>query len=163
MPVRANLFDASALLKVFSDEPGSDRVREYFNSHSPTKYTTPFCFYETLNLLKSKWRYRNELTHQQYSDSCFKLMAWYRAATRFGSDKELTEPSVLFSVLDLVKRHGLDVSDAFQIQSVKTGYFSCLINESSTLLVTADQGLAAAATAEGIKTWYVFGEPIPPD
>jgi len=53
-PVRANFFDASALAKVFSGEYGAKLVVEYFNKNSSTKFTTHFCLYETLNVLKSK-------------------------------------------------------------------------------------------------------------
>ena len=63
---RANCFDASALVKVFTREANSDIVREYFNHRSPTKYTTPFCFYETLNVLKVKWLYWKEVTQAEY-------------------------------------------------------------------------------------------------
>jgi hypothetical protein len=52
---RADFFDASALAKVYADEEYSEIVRRYFNNRS-TKYTTPFCFYETLTVLKSKLR-----------------------------------------------------------------------------------------------------------
>jgi len=52
MALGAVLFDATGLIKVCTDEPGSDIVRPYFNGQ-PTKYTTPFCFYETLSILKA--------------------------------------------------------------------------------------------------------------
>jgi hypothetical protein len=42
LPVRANLFDASALVKVFSDEYDSALIQTFFNQHAPTRYTTPF-------------------------------------------------------------------------------------------------------------------------
>jgi len=36
-----------------------------------------------------------------------------------------------------------------------------LINESATILVTADKTLADAARAEGLKTWNLMLEPAP--
>jgi hypothetical protein len=111
--------------------------------------------------LKSKWLHRKELTETQYRDKALRLVAWYGAATRYRQDIELTEPTVLFSVLGLVEKYSMDVSDAFQIQSVKRGYFSCLVDSSATLLVTADQKLAEIACYEGIKAWYFPEEPIP--
>ena len=71
---RANCFDASALVKLYVDEVGSGIVRNYFNRES-TKYTTPFCFYEALNVLKVKWMYRKELTKKQYLGAAFELTA----------------------------------------------------------------------------------------
>ena len=158
---RANCFDASALVKVFTVEAGSEAVREYFNHRSPTKYTTPFCFYETLNVLKVKWLYRKELTQAEYSEAAFRFTAWFGAATRYAKDIDFQDPLVFSRVREIERRHSLDWSDAFQILSVKEGYFSHLINDSRTVLVTADEALAAAARAEGVKSWYVIGEPEP--
>lgn len=158
---RANLFDASALVRVFAPEPGSDLVRDYFNLHSPTKYTTPFCFYETLNILKGKWLFRGELTKAQYNEAAFRFVAWFESCTRHGNDIDLKDPIVFSKVRDLSERHNLDWSDAFQILSVREGYFSCLIDESQTVLVTADETLATVACAEGVKAWYCLKAPLP--
>lgn len=51
---RANCFDASALVKIYVHQNGSDIVRPYFE-REPTKYATPFCYYEALSVLKGKW------------------------------------------------------------------------------------------------------------
>ncbi len=136
-------------------------MREYFNHRSPTKYTTPFCFYETLSVLKVKWLYRKELTKVEYNEAAFHLVAWYGAATRHGTDIDFKEPLVFFAAQEIAERYDLDLSDAFQILSVKEGYFSCLINDSQTVLVTADERLARAAQSEGIKAWFCLGEPEP--
>ncbi len=160
-PPRANCFDASALLKVFTLESGSNIVRDYFNSRSPTKYTTPFCFYEALNALKVKWLYRNEITKAEYTEAAFRLVAWFSASTRHAKDIDLQDPVVFSRVRELAERHSLDLSDAFQILSVKEGYFSHLTNDSQTILVTADKALAKAAQLEGIRSWYCLGEPEP--
>src|SRR4051812_16479915 len=114
-PPRANCFDASALLKVFTLEEGSDLVRDYFYNRSPTKYTTPFCFYETLNVLKVKWLYRKVLTNEQYTDAAFRLVAWFEASTRYAQDIDLKDPIVFSKVRKLAEHYSLDLSDAFQI------------------------------------------------
>ena len=160
-PPRANCFDASALVKVFVAEPGSDIVRDYFNNRSPTKYATPFCFYESLNVLKVKWLYRKEITKEEYTEAAFRLTAWYGASARYAKDIDLEHPRVFYKVREIAERYSLDISDAFQIISVKEGYFSHLINDSQTVLVTADEVLAKAAKAEGVKSWYCLGEPEP--
>jgi predicted nucleic acid-binding protein len=64
-------------------------------------------------------------------------------------------------VQEISDKYSLDLSDAFQILSVKEGYFSALIDESSTILVTADEALAKAARSEGIRSWYFLEEPEP--
>jgi predicted nucleic acid-binding protein len=78
---RANCLDASALVKIYISEAGSDILRAYLEKES-TKYTTPFCFYEALNVLKVMWLYRDKkITKTQYLDASFELSAWYSAAT----------------------------------------------------------------------------------
>jgi predicted nucleic acid-binding protein len=161
LPVRANLFDASALVKVFSNEHSSSEIRTFFHNYSPTKYTTAFCLYEALNGLKSKWLHRGQMTQVQYAEQSLRLVTWYRACDHHGMDVELTEPEVFARVMDRVNRASIDISDSFQIESVRSGYFSFLARESATLLVTADNRLAQVARDEGLKAWYFPSEPFP--
>lgn len=158
--VRADFFDASALAKVYSDEPCSDVARDYFRSRA-TKYTTPFCFYEAMNVLKGKWKHKGQLTIDQYLEAAFQLTAWYGASSSKVNDLNFTEPVTFAEAKEIAGRNRLDLSDAFQILSVKKGYFSVLVNESSTVLVTADKELAEAARAEGLRAWNLMLEPVP--
>lgn len=158
--VRADFFDASALVKLHVQEEGSEIIRPYFN-RQPTKYTTPFCYYEALNVLKVKWLYRKEIVKEQYLDAAFRLTAWFGSTSRGVKDIDFTEPATFQAATRIVDRTSLDLSDAFQILSVKIGYFSPLCGDSQTLLVTGDKGLATAARAEGLRVWYFMGEPAP--
>jgi len=158
---RADFLDASALVKVFTDEPCSDIAREYFRSR-PTKYTTPFCFYEAMNVLKGKWKYRLELTLVEYLDAAHKLTLWYGLSSARVKDLDFTAPSVFLQAKEIAQRSHLDLSDAFQVLSVKNGYFSVLANDSATVLVTADKALAAMARAEGLRAWDLVNESPPP-
>ena len=156
--VRANLFDASALIKVYADEPGSELVRPYFNSE-PTKHTTPFCFYETLNILKSKWIYQGKLTKELYLETAFRLTAWYGASSRSLTDLDFSGRGVFPDAKRIVERTSLDLSDAFQILSLKHGYFAGLAGDSATILVTGDKKLAETARGEGLRVWYFMEDP----
>jgi predicted nucleic acid-binding protein len=156
----ANCFDASALVKLYISENGADIVRSYFRSEG-TKYTTPFCFYEALNVLKVKWRYRKEITKDQYLHASLDLTAWYGAASERVNDLDFTSPMIFADAQRLVDKTSLDLSDAFQILSVKSGYFSDLVGNSRTILVTGDKELADAARAEGIRAWNFMEEPAP--
>lgn len=69
---RANCFDASALVKLHVEETGSDIIRQYAETE-PTKYTTPYCFYEALSVLKMKWLYRKEISKEEYHDASISL------------------------------------------------------------------------------------------
>lgn len=156
-PVGASCFDASALVKVFTSEHDNDAVREYFQHHSPTKYTTPFCFYETMNVLKSKWLYQKQLTQAQYNDAAWKLMAWFEPLTKF-PDLDIGNALVFAEVRKVSEKYNLDWSDAFQIVSVRDGFFARLVNDSQTLLVTADRRLAEVARAEKLRAWNCVEE-----
>lgn len=74
----AVFYDAPALVKVSVDDDDSDKVRAHFNE-SPTKYTTPFCFYETLRVLKVKCR-NVQISRPKYIESVSKLTAWAAAS-----------------------------------------------------------------------------------
>jgi predicted nucleic acid-binding protein len=160
-PPRANFFDASALIKVFGQEPDSAPLRRYWDSRSPTKYTSPFCLYEALTGLKVLWMYRKTLTEAQYHSAAERLLVWFSASTRYGEDLDLHDPSILRSARELAQRYSLDLSDAFQILCVREGRFSRLVDRSQTVLVTADKALAKAARNEGVRAWHCLGEPEP--
>jgi len=157
---RADFFDASALAKVYTQEPCSDVARQYFNSRS-TKYTTPFCYYETMNVLKGKWKHKGQLSLEEYLDAAFQLTAWYGTSSSKVKDLDFTEPTTFFEAKAIAQQGQLDLSDAFQILSVKKGYFSVLVNDSTTVLVTADGELANAARTEGLRVWNLMTEPAP--
>lgn len=157
---RACLFDASALVKVYASEDGSDLVKRFFDGE-PTKYTTPFCFYETLGVLKTKWLYRNELTEDQYVDASIRLTAWYGATSARIEDIDFSSYQTLPMLKEIIRRHKVDASDAFQIISARNGYFAPLVRDSQTVFVTADERLSQVAKLEGLRVWYVFGDTPP--
>ena len=157
---RANCFDASALVKNYVEEDGSNIIREYWNSE-PTRYTTLFCYFEALSVLKVKWKYKKEITEDEYHKASFSLTAWFRYVSQRIHDLDFTSLSVFDKAQDIAKKYSLDLSDVFQILSVKEGYFPPLARDSRTILVTADEGLAKAARNEGIKVWYCMKEPTP--
>jgi hypothetical protein len=66
-------------------------------------------------------------------------------------------------VQKFAENHGLDVSDALQLLSVKYGKFYKLAKESKTVLITSDRSLAKAAKAEGLRVWNLEKETEPPD
>ena len=157
---RANCLDASALVKLHVDEVGSDIIRQYAETE-PTRYTTPFCFYEALNVLKVKWLYKKEISKEDYQKASLSLTSWFSHVSKRIPDLDFTDPLVFLEVKKLAEQYSLDLSDAFQIVSVKKGFFSTLARDSRTILVSADEGLVKAARKEGIKAWYFLTEPKP--
>jgi predicted nucleic acid-binding protein len=149
---RAVFLDASAIIAYHVDEPRSEVLRKWWNEES-TKYTSPLCFFESLNAYKSKWLFRAELNHDQYRKACFDTYLWYQAAVRHVTDMEFNDHAVFQEAYLLALKHSMDLSDAFQVLSVKSGYFSVLANDSKTILCTGDAALAAVARSEGLKAW----------
>lgn len=157
--VHATFFDASALVKLYIDEPGSAELRAYWRSQA-TKYTSPFCFYETLAALKRK-RLKGALTKEQYLRAAKDLMAWFRASSARIDDLDFEKRDVFADVTELADHYDLDLSDAFQLLTLQAGFFAALIGGSASVLVTADRELAEAARKVGARVWDCQREPMP--
>jgi predicted nucleic acid-binding protein len=158
--VRAACFDASALVKLYVNESGSDPLRQYWRVQA-TKYTTPFCFYETLSILKGKHR-RGVLTEDQYFRATSDMVAWFRASASRVDDIVFTDRDVFRDAREMAQEYHLDLSDAFQLLTLQAGFFAGLIGGSQTILVTADEPLAKAARTLRLPVWDCMREPVPP-
>ena len=163
MLMAANCLDASALVKWYVTEAGSDILRQYLRKQ-PTVYTTLFCYFESLSVLKVKRFYKKSpenITDEEYHKAAFELSAWFSASSKHLPDLDLVDPLTFPKVQSIAHRHTLDLSDVFQILSVISGFFSPLCGDSKTILVTADKRLAEAARAEGARVWNPLAEPPP--
>lgn len=161
-PARANFFDASALAHVFSRPRDNltQKIKPYFDQ-SATKYTTPFCFYEAMSVLKSNWKYKKKITLDSYLESARKLTKWYGTSSKIIKDLDFTDSMVFSNASEIAARYSLDLSDAYQIVSVQHGSFSRFVDESATVLITADKELAKAARQEGLRVWDACSEDPP--
>jgi predicted nucleic acid-binding protein len=152
--VRTHCLDASALVKLYIEEPGSSALRTYLQGQA-NWYTTPFCFFEALSVLKQKFKYRRDadkITEEQYHRAGFEMVAEFGARTRNVPDIKLTDPLIFPRVQQMCHKYpALDFSDAFLILSVKMGYFYRMAGDSQTVLVTADKDLQTAAEQEGLE------------
>jgi predicted nucleic acid-binding protein len=74
-----------------------------------------------------------------------------------------TSPEIFMEAEDLARQHGVDLSDAFQIITVRNGKFKNWAGESKSVLATADRGLADAAKKEGLLAWNCEETTIPSD
>jgi predicted nucleic acid-binding protein len=152
--VRTHCLDASALVKHYINERGSEALQEYLEGQA-NWYTTPFCLYEALGVLKAKAKNKNRpdrITEDEYHRAGFAILADFDFRSKPLPDIDIVDPLIFSEVQALCRKHPkIDFSDAFQILSVKKGYFSSLCGESQTVLVTADANLATAAEEEGLK------------
>lgn len=157
--IRTHYLDTSALVKLFIVEKGSSVLRAYFDEHTVFA-TTSLCFAETLGVLKTKF-VRAELSQNDYLEACADLMAHLRAGAVQIEDIGISELSVFDQVEIISFKYKLDISDAFQILTLKFGCFAMMKLDLAPILITADKELAKAARKEGLIVWYFLGEPHP--
>ena len=162
--IRIHYLDASAMVKLFVDEEGSQALRSYFARESESEfYATSLCFAEALGVLKVKRFYRKEISDEDYLTACDQLLAYAADEIIELEDVKIKDRLVFIEVERLVSKYQpkIDVSDAFQIVSVKDNFFSRLENDSKPILITGDGNLAKAARQEGIRVWDCVTEPEP--
>jgi len=95
--------------------------------------------------------------------ACEELLACGADNTIEIEDVEMKDSMVFVEVERLVRKYKktIDVSDAFQIVSMKRNYFSRFTSDSKPILITGDNALAIAARQEGIRVWDCVNEPEP--
>ncbi len=167
--IRIHYLDASAIVKLVLNENGSSELRRYFSQESNFTVTS-LCFMEALGVLKVKRFNRECISDDKYFGDCDELMARVSGGYIEIEDIEIKDRSVFGEVENLTRKYNngkpkdktIDISDAFQIVSVKRNYFSRFENsESKPILITADSPLADAARTEGLRVWYCINEPSP--
>lgn len=157
---KAMYLDASAIVKLYVDEPQSAEVRSVFYSQPKPFNTTPLCLAEAFNVLKRKWT-KGELTTDAYLAAANKLTvaAWGQEIEVQGYG--FIDPSIQKDIEKIVQTHGVDLSDALQLLTILKGRHSGLVNQSLSWLITGDKDLTAAAIANGVKVWNCMVEPAP--
>lgn len=163
--IRIHYLDASAIVKLFINEKGSDALRAYFTKEKESNfyYMTSLCFAEALGVLKVKYFNQKVISDEEYFYACDQLLAWAAGNTIEIEDIEIKDRMVFTEVENLIKKYGksIDVSDAFQIVSVKRNYFSRFESDSKPILITGDGPLAKAAEMEGIRVWNCVNKSEP--
>ena len=81
--------------------------------------------------------------------------------TEISAEPDFLSPKVFFEAHQLGEKHGLDLSDALQLLSMKAGFGAVAYGRSKPLLITADKKLAKAARAEDLRAWDVLKEHEP--
>ena len=155
---KVSYLDACAAVKLVIPELGSDQLNAYFADHSFS--VTSFCLFEALGVLKRK----KEISRKQYFGACYLLIAYLQGKRiRIDDEPKIDSIETFMLARKFAEKHGLDLSDALQLVTVKHGKFCKLDKESKTVLITSDQSLAKAAKAEGLRVWNPEKESEPPD
>ena len=149
--LRPHYLDASALVKLVVEEKFSKRVQAYVKTQS-WRVCTSYCFYEALGVLKRK-KERQELSERAYLASSRRLIGMAKNEYFKLVDGGPFSSVVAADAERMVKNHGIDFLDAFQLISVRDSWHY-LAFPSKPILITADNKLSKAAKSEGIKVWF---------
>jgi len=157
--IKQRYLDASALVKIFYKEDGSARMRKFFGAEVHF-CATSICVIEAISVIKSKWKY-DHISETEYLKATEDLL-FETVEGRIEIDEiPLFSISGIEAVKKLAIKHSLDWSDALQLETIKRGKYSYFCDGSSSILITADNELAKAATSESIRTWNCLKEKTP--
>ena len=144
-------FDASALVKLYSNEAGTDLVKELFNRLTTEKmYCSMIGMLEVVSILV-----RKQNAHRLTKFTFRQAMSAFRTEviTNPNFPKSSLEDSLLLSALDLIGRHNLNASDTIILRSALELQQVLLLTNEEQMLWTADKRLARAATSEGLQVF----------
>ena len=155
-PLSTFFFDASALVKLLVNEPGSARVQELFNEAGMVS-SSWVVIAEALGVLKRKWS-KKQLSESRYTATVHVFFAYIREQRIVAIDLEkdsFGEPALSTHAYDILKIRDrypkLDVADALQFAVIQNSHLRFFAGESKTRLVSADKNLLLAAQAEGFE------------
>lgn len=164
----AHYFDASALIKYFLDEDGSERVRNHVHSCLKARRcyeivfrTTYLCFGETLGHIKNIYR-RKLISRDQYNEISSRVLSSVSHTFEI-EEPRIGHPPIGARTVEIVQKHALDMSDAFLIVAaewIKKEHQN-LSGGLESILVSADRDLISAAKNEGVRVWDVLLEGTP--
>ena len=155
---RTHYLHASALVKLVIPEDHADKLRAYCGR--ALLASTSLCFGEALGVLKGKWTH-NRLTQEEYLAACEELFAHVRNETLEIEDSPIFSRASYDEIERLAQKHSIDISDALQLLTLRSGTYSKLEGTARASLVTADRKLANAAKAEGMTAWDCVHDAAP--
>lgn len=145
--------DASAIVKYYLNEHGSDEVRKIFNSHN-VRYTTSFCLAEALGVFKCKHiKGKNIKDTDAYLDSTLDLIEYIKGGTITIEEQNLFDRNIYDKIEKLVEKYKIDISDLFQLVSIQESFLSK--HGISCTLITSDRNLFEAAKDEKIAATFI--------
>jgi predicted nucleic acid-binding protein len=159
MAIRTHYLDTSAIVKLLFEEDGSKTLRQYRNTHT-VFYTTSLRFAETLGVIKARY-VRKDISHETYLRVCHRFMMDITNRNIAIEEISITTQPVHQCVEKYAESYGLDISDAFQLYTLKESFVKSFGGDSKTILITADEALAEAARKENLRVWDCLREDPP--
>jgi predicted nucleic acid-binding protein len=149
------------VLKEHPSEKAHARLLKYFNP-AGSFFITSFCLFEALSVLKRKMLKR-QIERAHYFKSCYFSLAYKQQHRLRIEDPDLSSFKQFRLAKQFAERHSLDLSDALQIVSLKHGWLSHFVMESTPVLITVDGHLESAAQSEGLLVWNCENAEAPPE
>lgn len=151
--ITLHYLDANCLVKLVVGESGSSELRNYFFGNGVVCATTTFCFHEALGVLKSKWINRKRpdcISEETYLAACEDLCALVEDQNIQLDEISIADRRTFHESEQLVQAHKIDLSDAFQLVTLKRGMFARL-NAGNPVLISEDAGMVSAAHKENLQ------------
>lgn len=145
--------DANCLVKLVIQENRSSELRTHFFQDGIVCATTTFCFYEALTVLKSKFVKKNRpdnISEEQYLAGCQELCALVEDQTVQLEEIRFSDRDTFRESEQLATAHKIDLSDAFQLVTLKRGMFARL-DAGRPVLISEDTGILKAAQKEKLE------------
>jgi len=146
--------DANCLVKLVVVEAGSEELRDHCEKQGIICATTSFCFYEALGVLKTKWVKKNRQDHiseETYLGACEELCALVEDGQIQIEEVAIHNRKSFNESEKLTKKYKIDLSDSFQLFSIKEGMLAQLETPIKPELISEDGGVYKAAVGEGLK------------
>jgi predicted nucleic acid-binding protein len=148
--IKIKYLDTSSIAKLYLEEDGSSRFRNYFINH--TNFCTALMtFYEAMNVIKSRLFKRGDSEKYYHAVTDLAIHGWGGKIELEPID--LSKMEVFKEVSKLASENNLDVADAIQIYAILNGKYSHWCQDSASVLITADQPQELTAIKYGIRVW----------
>ena len=156
--IKVKYLDTSVIVKLYLDEDGSSRFRNFFNNHTNFS-TTIMTFYESMSVLKSRL-FKNKSNNQYYNAvTDLAIHGWGGKIDIESID--LNSIDTFKEVSNLSVENNLDIADAIQIYAILKRKYSHWSQESASVLITADEPQELAAKKYKIRVWNCIKEQKP--
>ncbi|MFQ5796170.1 MAG: type II toxin-antitoxin system VapC family toxin [Candidatus Bipolaricaulia bacterium] len=144
-------FDASALIKRYSQETGTSLINEVFHRIPPAQMTcSTLGILETVSILVRK-RNDGRLSRELFEQVMIEFKAEVIDREEFSTTS--VDDELLLSALELISKHNLNATDAAILRSVLNLQQHLQDTEDEIMLWTSDKRLARAAQAEDISVF----------
>lgn len=152
--MKFHYYDANCLVKLVLEEDGSEKLRKHFYACGSTAVTTSFCFYEALGVLKTKWSKKNRedsISQECYLSASEELCALVEDENIQLEDLSFYDSESFRESEKITQEYGIDLSDAFQLITLRKGMMAQLQTSIIPELITEDKDIGKAAIKLGLS------------